>query len=70
LSGGLGGAFATTRISFFARIFGTRYEIVIDGTARTHRDREDLAYDAATLLKIKQPHAETRDESDPRRSTK
>jgi hypothetical protein len=49
---------------------GARYEIAVDGTARTHRDREDLAYDAATLLKIKQPHAETRDESDPRCSTK
>jgi hypothetical protein len=37
---------------------GARYEIAIDGTPRTYRDREDLARDAATLLKTKQPNAQ------------
>jgi hypothetical protein len=37
---------------------GTRYEIAIDGTTRTHRDREDLAHDAAIFLKTKMEHAE------------
>jgi hypothetical protein len=36
---------------------GARYEIAIDGVPRTHRDRQ-LAIEAATLLKTKQPHAE------------
>jgi hypothetical protein len=30
---------------------GARYEIAIDGTPRTYRDREDHAREAATLLK-------------------
>jgi hypothetical protein len=34
---------------------GARYEIAIDGTPRTYRDREDYAREAAALLKIKQP---------------
>jgi hypothetical protein len=37
---------------------GDRYEIAIDGTTRTYRDREELARAAATLLKAAQPHAE------------
>jgi len=30
---------------------GARYEIAIDGTTRTYRDRKELAIEAATLLK-------------------
>jgi hypothetical protein len=30
---------------------GARYEIAIDGTARSHRDRKELAIEAATFLK-------------------
>jgi hypothetical protein len=41
-----------------ALMSGARYEIAIDGTARTHRDREDYALEAATFLKSKQPNAE------------
>jgi hypothetical protein len=37
---------------------GARYEITIDGTPRTYRDREDYAREAATYLKTKQPNAE------------
>ena len=37
---------------------GARYEIAVDGTPRTYRDREDYAREAATLLKTKQPNAE------------
>jgi hypothetical protein len=37
---------------------GARYEIAIDGTPRTHHDREDLALAAAALLKTNQPNAE------------
>lgn len=37
---------------------GSRYEIAIDGTPRTYRDREDLARAAAILLKTNQPNAE------------
>jgi hypothetical protein len=37
---------------------GGRYEIAIDGTPRSHRDRKDLALEAATFLKTKNVHAE------------
>jgi hypothetical protein len=37
---------------------GARYEIAIDGTPRTHRDREDYALEAAILLKTNLPHSE------------
>jgi len=37
---------------------GARYEIAIDGTTRTYRDRKELAIEAATLLKTKNVHAE------------
>ena len=37
---------------------GVRYEIAIDGTPRTHRDRRDYAHDAAVLLKTNLPHSE------------
>ena len=37
---------------------GVRYEIAIDGTPRTYRDRRDYAQDAATLLKSNLPHSE------------
>jgi hypothetical protein len=39
-------------------ITGARYEIAIDDTPRSHRDREDLAIEAARHLKTKQPHGE------------
>src|SRR5262249_50290897 len=32
---------------------GARYEIAIDGTPHTYRDREDYAREAATFLKAK-----------------
>jgi len=35
-----------------------RFEIAIDGTARTYRDTEKTAIEAATRLKTKQPHSE------------
>jgi hypothetical protein len=34
-----------------------RYEIAIDGTPRTNRDRQDYALEAASFLKSKQPNA-------------
>jgi hypothetical protein len=37
---------------------GARFEIAVDGTPRAYRDRADYAREAATLLKVKQPHAE------------
>ena len=37
---------------------GARYEFAIDGTTRTHRDRKDMAIEAARHLKTKQPHSE------------
>ena len=35
-----------------------RYEIAIDGTPRTYRDRKELAIAAARRLKTKQPHSD------------
>jgi hypothetical protein len=37
---------------------GARYEIAVDGTPRSHRDRKDMAIEAARHLKTKQPHSE------------
>jgi hypothetical protein len=37
---------------------GARFEIAIDGTPRTYRDRKELAIEAATVLKTKNVHAE------------
>ena len=37
---------------------GARYEIAIDGTTRTYRDREDIAHEAATRLKQINPNSE------------
>jgi hypothetical protein len=37
---------------------GAGYEIAIERTPRTHRDREDFAGEAANFLKTKQPNAE------------
>jgi hypothetical protein len=37
---------------------GARYEIAVDGTPRTYRDREELALAAATLLQANLPHSE------------
>jgi hypothetical protein len=36
---------------------GAQFEILIDGTARTYRDRKDFAMEAARLIKSKQPHS-------------
>jgi hypothetical protein len=36
---------------------GARFEIAIDGTPRSYRDRKELAIAAATLLKTKNVHA-------------
>jgi hypothetical protein len=37
---------------------GACYEIAIDGTPRSYRDRKELAIEAATFLKTKNPNAE------------
>jgi hypothetical protein len=39
-------------------ITGACYEIAIDGTPRTYRDRKDMAIEAAQHLKVKNPYAE------------
>jgi hypothetical protein len=39
-------------------ITGACYEIAIDGTPRSYRDRKELAIEAATFLKTKNPNAE------------
>jgi hypothetical protein len=36
---------------------GAQFEIRIDGTARTYRDRKDYAMEAARLIKSKNPHS-------------
>jgi hypothetical protein len=36
---------------------GAQFEIRIDGTPRTYRDRKDYAMDAARLIKSKNPHS-------------
>jgi hypothetical protein len=38
-------------------ITGAQFEIRIDGTPRTYRDRKDFAMEAARLIKSKQPHS-------------
>jgi hypothetical protein len=35
---------------------GAQFEIRIDGTSRTYRDRKDYAMEAARFLKSKNPH--------------
>ena len=37
---------------------GARYEIAIDGTTRTYRDRKELAIEAAKFLKTKNVHSD------------
>jgi hypothetical protein len=37
---------------------GARYEIAIDGTVRTHRDRKDLATETASFLKTSNVYAQ------------
>jgi hypothetical protein len=34
---------------------GARYEISIDGVVRTHRDLREIAVEAATFLKLRNP---------------
>jgi hypothetical protein len=36
---------------------GAQFEIRIDGTPRTYRDRKDFAMEAARLIKSNQPHS-------------
>ena len=36
---------------------GVQFEIRIDGTPRTYRDRKDFAMEAARFLKSKNPHS-------------
>ena len=36
---------------------GTQFQIRIDGTPRTYRDRKDFAIEAARLIKSRQPHS-------------
>jgi len=36
---------------------GAQFEIRIDGTPRTYRDRKDYAMEAARLIKSKYPHS-------------
>ena len=36
---------------------GVQYEIRIDGTPRSYRDRKDYAMEAARLIKSKNPHS-------------
>jgi hypothetical protein len=36
---------------------GAQFEIRIDGTPRTYRDRKDYATEAARLIKSKNPHS-------------
>jgi hypothetical protein len=36
---------------------GAQFEIRIDGTPRTYRDRKDFAIGAARFLKSKEPHS-------------
>jgi hypothetical protein len=36
---------------------GAKFEIRIDGTPRSYRDRKDFAMEAARLIKSKQPHS-------------
>jgi hypothetical protein len=39
---------------------GAQFEIRIDGTPRSYRDRKDYAMEAARLLKSKNPHSMSR----------
>ena len=36
---------------------GTRYEISVDGTVRTHRDTRDIALEAANILTACNPYS-------------
>ena len=36
---------------------GAQFEVRIDGTPRTYRDRKDFAMEAGRLIKSKQPHS-------------
>jgi len=36
---------------------GAQFEIRIDGTPRSYRDRKDYAMEAARLIKSKHPHS-------------
>ena len=36
---------------------GAQFEIRIDGTPRTYRDRKDYAIEATRFLKSRQPHS-------------
>jgi hypothetical protein len=38
-------------------MMGAQFEIRIDGTPRSYRDRKDYAMEAARLIKSKNPHS-------------
>ena len=40
-----------------AAMTGAQFEIRIDGTPRSYRDRKDYAMEAARLIKSKNPHS-------------
>jgi hypothetical protein len=40
-----------------ATMTGAQFEIRIDGTPRTYRDRKDFAMEAASFLKSRNPHS-------------
>jgi hypothetical protein len=40
-----------------ATMTGAQYEMRIDGTPRTYRDRKDYAMEAARFIKSKNPHS-------------
>ena len=38
-------------------MMGAQFEVRMDGTPRTYRDRKDYAIEAARLIKSRQPHS-------------
>ena len=42
---------------------GARFEISIDGTPRSNRDRKEIAVEAGEYLKSKNPNAEVLDQA-------
>jgi hypothetical protein len=45
-----------TRVMHEGAMTGAQFEIRIDGTPRSYRDRKDYAVEAARLIKSKNPH--------------
>jgi hypothetical protein len=44
-------------MSVTGEMTGAQFEIRIDGTPRTYRDRKDYAMEAARFIKSKNPHS-------------